>query len=60
MKQSHDSFDDCKFPVTANGTLSEKTVVFMWLLLTPVIGSESPRTQTKLFFKKCCCSVQWQ
>ncbi len=29
MKQSHDSSDDHKFPVTANETLSEKTAVLM-------------------------------
>ncbi len=28
MKQSHDSSDDYKFPVTANKTLSENTAVF--------------------------------
>ncbi len=46
MKQSHDSSDDHKFPVTANETLREKTAVFMKLLLMLVIGSESPQTQT--------------
>ncbi len=29
LKQSHDSSDDSKFPVTANSTLSEKTDIFM-------------------------------
>ncbi len=48
MKQSRDSSDDYKFPVTANETFREKTDVFMELM--PVIGSDSPRTQTKLFF----------
>ncbi len=33
MKQSHDSSDNYKFPVTANETLSEKTAIFMMLLL---------------------------
>ncbi len=29
MKQSHDSSDDYKFPVTANETQSEKTAISM-------------------------------
>ncbi len=40
MKQSHDSSDDCKFPVTTNETLRETITVVMELLLMPVIGSE--------------------
>ncbi len=50
MKQSHDSSNDNKFPVTANETLSEKTVIFMWLLLMLVIGSKSSQIQMKQFF----------
>ncbi len=44
MKQFHDSSDDSKFPVAANETLSEKTAVFMELLLMPVIGPKSLKT----------------
>ncbi len=59
MKQPHDSSDDYKFPLTANETLSEKTAVFMELLLMPVIGSKFPGTQTiYYYFFKCCCFVQ--
>ncbi len=29
LKQSHDSSDDSKLPVTANKTLSEQTDIFM-------------------------------
>ncbi len=51
MKRSHDSSEDYECPVTANETLSEKTDVFMWSLLEPVIRS-NPRElrQDKFFF----------
>ncbi len=50
MKPSHDSSDDYKFPETANETLSEKNTIFMCFLLRPVIGTESPQTQSKQIF----------
>ncbi len=50
LKQSRDSSDDSKFPVTANETLSGKTAVLMLLLLMHVIKSEPLLTQTEQFF----------
>ncbi len=52
LKPSNDSSHDFKFAVSANETLSENTDIFMSLLLTLVIRSESPQTQKKqvLFF----------
>ncbi len=41
MKQAHDSSDDYKFPVTANETLSEKSAIFMQLLLIPTNSDET-------------------
>lgn len=41
MKQCHDSSDDDKFPAAANKTLSEKSPLFIKLILVPLIGSES-------------------
>ncbi len=52
MKQSHDSSDDYKFPVTANEALSEETAVFMSLLSMFVIGSKCLKNQSKQFLKK--------
>lgn len=46
MDQCHDSSDDYNLPVTANETFSEKMAVEMWVLLIPVIRSESPQAQT--------------
>ncbi len=39
MKQTHDSCDDYKFPVTANETLSEMTAIFYVVtIIISVIG----------------------
>lgn len=41
-------YDECKFPVTANKTLSEKTAIFMLLLLIPMIGVPANSGETIL------------
>ncbi len=57
MKQSHDSSDDYKVPLTAKETLSEKIAGFLCGYYQ--FGSEFPQTQMKLRLLVCtlACNI---
>ncbi len=51
MKQSYDSFDDYKFPITTNETLSEKTANFINLVTINVCDRvRTPANSDKAIF----------